>query len=151
MRRPLRCLSLLTCAMLGLSCGRSDATVDDAKVGVFELALVDTGPLLDRSQAEARCDDLPFFSRYELNGSDWTSLDSALGPCEAGAQREVLTVASTETFRLRGDSIDFFVGDSRIGENGLVLRGLLRLDTLLIWTTDLDGGEYRYIRRPLAR
>jgi len=151
MRHPLRCISLLTCVMLGLSCGRSDATADDAKVGVYELALVDAGPLRDWSQAEARCDDLPFFSRYVLNGSVWTSLDSAFAPCEAGAQREVLTVGSTGTFRLRGDSIDFFVGDSRIGESGLVLRGLLRLDTLHIWTTDLDGGEYRYIRRPLAR
>ncbi len=44
------------------------------------------------------------------------------------------------------DSIDFFVYDTTIGDHGHVGKGFLRLDTLLLWGSDEDGGDYRYVK-----
>lgn len=47
---------------------------------------------------------------------------------------------------MRGDTIEFFVADTTIGVKGLVNRGLVRTDTLIVWGSDLDGGDYVFVQ-----
>lgn len=113
----------------------------------FELVRIGQASVSNRADVEARCDDRPFYGRYDLRDSTWTSVDSSLSPCPAGTARFARAVTASGYFRLRGDTIDLYVTDTRIGQQGLVQRGSIRGDSLVLWNSDLDGGNYAYSRR----
>lgn len=118
-----------------------------AVTGDFTLVRIGRESVTGRTEALRRCDDRPFFSRYLLRESTWSSVDSVLSPCATAAQRVAQAIISSGHFVARGDTLDFYVPDARIGERGLVERGIVYGDTLLLWGSDLDGGDYTYVRK----
>jgi hypothetical protein len=113
----------------------------------FLLARIGREPV-DRKAAATRCEQRPFYSRYELGDLSWTAVDSMFWPCGAPSDRKVVAQPSGGRLVLRGDTLDFFVTDTTIGVKGLVGSGILRTDTLILWNSDLDGGNYTYVRVP---
>jgi hypothetical protein len=116
--------------------------------GQFVLASVGGQAVPSRARAKASCSETPFASWYLLESTSWKSADSVFVGCgERGRESSAIAVNGAGTFVLRGDTINFVVPDSTVGQRGLVGRGLLRGDTLTIWASDLDGGDYLYLRR----
>ncbi len=118
----------------------------------FVLVKVGDRPLQSRDEARSACSQIPFSSLYVLGDGQWRSMDTVFTGCgkpEHGPEPSAVT--GTGRFVMRGDTIDFFVPDSAIGQRGLVGRGILRGDSLLLWESDLDGGDYLYLRRESVR
>jgi len=115
----------------------------------FHLSRIGSSELLSREQSLRTCNLRPFHGWYALNSGRWESGDSVFVNCD-GSPIDSTPVFQTEsgTYRLHGDTIDFFVPDTNVGVRGLVNRGLLRQNTLLIWGSDMDGGDYTFIRVP---
>lgn len=113
---------------------------------VYVLTSIGTAKV-SRAAAEARCDDLPFFGEFVLSDSGWTSRDSSLTSCDESAPRTAVVTEGAGRFTVDADTLNFFVNDSRIGVDGLVQRALRRGDSLVVWNSDLDGGDYLYLRR----
>lgn len=140
---------LIALALAACSTPDADHTSVTTRVsGDFLLVQIGQESIGDRVVAPPRCDERPFFSRYEFRDSTWISVDSLLSPCVGAAARIAQAITASGHFVTRGDSLDFFVRESRIGQNGLVGRGVIRGDTLVLWNSDLDGGDYTYMRRP---
>ncbi len=139
------------CTVLGLGCLRTERPTTAALAGTFELVRIGADEVRGRESSERRCDERPFYSRYEFTDSTWVSIDSLLAPCAGSVARAVQVISLAGHFQTRGDTVDFYVADARIGERGLVLRGVLNGDTLLLWASDLDGGDYAYARRVRPR
>jgi len=106
-----------------------------------------TSPLMHRQQALSSCDLRPFHAWYAIESGQWASGDSVFVNCgDSPIDTSPNFRLTSGTYKLQGDTIDFFVRDSTIGVRGLVNRGLLRHDTLLIWGSDMDGGDYIFVR-----
>jgi hypothetical protein len=70
-----------------------------------------------------------------------------MGVCRQGLGGPYVTaVRDSGTFTLRVDTVAFFVADTMIGVHGNVENGLLRNDSLTLWGSDLDGGDYLYLK-----
>jgi hypothetical protein len=142
-------LALLACA----PSDREEHPAEQASMSVsapasYVLVSIDRQPLQSREQASATCSQLPFSSWYVLDGQEWKSTDSVFTRCgERGRAPAAVAVTTGGSFTMRGDTVDFFVSDTTIGERGLVGRGLLHGDTLVSWGGDLDGGDYLYVKQ----
>lgn len=113
----------------------------------FRLSLIDGVPLQTREQSRRSCNLRPFHGWYILGAGSWSSGDSIFPYCESGAIDSFPYFRSgSGTYRLSGDTIEFFVTDTSVGVRGLVNSGLLHPDTLRIWGSDLDGGDYVFVR-----
>ena len=151
--RPVMTLAL-GCSLLSCSqSSQSDASVASEETrpsredsSVFVLASIG-GQDVSRSAAQSRCDDLPFYGQFVLLDSAWTSRDSSFSSCDDSEPREVVVTEGAGRLAVSSDTLDFFVSDSRIGASGLVQRAQRRGDSLLVWNSDLDGGDYMYLRR----
>jgi hypothetical protein len=138
--------------VLVLSCStdaqRENPPATQAQEESRTFALVSIG---DRPPRQAAADDpcnRPFDGRFTISGEKWRSVHSVPARCVGpGADGDTLR-ENTGIIQFRGDTLDLFVADQRIGEQGLVQRGILRGDTLILWGSDLDGGDYVYVRRP---
>jgi hypothetical protein len=95
--------------------------------------------------------DVPRFSEYRLKAARWFSTDTVRlnDSCKAQTVPEYhLTVrADSGHYRLAGDTVHFYVADTRIGLNGWVDRGFLHGDTLRFVAGEFDPGDYVYLRR----
>lgn len=156
-RMRLSCVfACLLAACTGSETERSRATMNakppsrnaaDSMSNSFILVSIGGAQLRTRAAASRECDETPFYGRYELSSGTWSNVDSVFASCAAGA--EATSMSSSGRFVMRADTIDLFVPDTNVGVRGLVQRGLLRGDTLTLWNSDLDGGDYKYVRRSL--
>ncbi len=115
----------------------------------FELVTIGGRPILSRAETPADCGDRPYYSRFVLNDDRWSSTDSTYAGCGAtGASLGPIVRHDSGSFRIVADTLNLYTSDTTVGVRGLVLRGRLAADTLILWGTDYDGGDYLYTRRP---
>src|SRR5687768_12539562 len=95
----------------------------------YHLVAIDSVPPASWSRP-SDCFEVPATATYRFSGTRWVSRDSArAGPvCPTDLVR-----VDSGYFRISADTIDLFVDDSKIGVNGLVLRGRTHGDTLTFW------------------
>jgi hypothetical protein len=86
----------------------------------------------DRPSREAAKDDpcnRPFDGQFTIKGEEWRSVHGIPAHCVAPSARGDTLRENTGVLRFRGDTLDLFMAEHRIGEQGLVQRGILRGDT----------------------
>jgi hypothetical protein len=96
---------------------------------------------------------IPVTSQLRLADNTWSRRDSiplpqrCLDQVALEAQKDLKSVsADSGHFVLRGDTLDIFVADTTVGERGLINRGFFRGDTLLFLGTDVEPGDWFYLR-----
>jgi hypothetical protein len=136
-------VALPAVTVLCLACGRSGSDSRPASAR-YVLRSIGGQPLRAGDSGSA-CQDQPRGGAYVLTGARWAHVDT-VGPCLAADRFDAVVRRDSGTFQLRGDTIALSVADRQIGEEGLVGLGLLRGDTLVLWGSDVDGGDYVYVR-----
>ena len=138
--------ALLTSSLLGCGSGPS------AFEGTYELALV--GTRTPREVAAADHCFTPTSAAFAFRSGRWVSSDTyAFSPkCRSemtDEARKELEGVRTDSghYRLFGDTVRLFVSDTTIGERGLVNVGFRRGDTLLFLGSDMEPGDWFYVRR----
>jgi len=135
-------------AALVLACARPEQP-QESRAATYVLASIGGRPLpyVPDSSADGRCVGGLRASHYALAARQWTSVDTLFERCAVRAEPDsTWTRKDSGTFALRGDTIQFENPTAGPGEARVVLLGLLRGDTLTAWGSDLDGGEYVYVR-----
>jgi hypothetical protein len=158
MRSTLFLLALVACTDVGREQAPADApapsavapeqldTTSRAIDGEYVLAAIGPNPLSDALQPK-ECFQIPRWSLYRLTRSRWVAIDSGRTAPVCVPPAAFVVRSDSGYFRMAGDTVLFYVADSTIGERGLVLAGLARNDTLLLWGADLDPGDFVYLRR----
>ena len=134
-----------------VSCDNPDKQTPDVAAGGsprhYQLVRIGGAALSSPAQALRACDLRPYYGWYELEASRWQSGDSAFVGCgNQPRDTNARFTTATGSFRLRADTIEFLADDTTVGDKGVVNRGRLRADTLTIWGSDLDGGDYVFVR-----
>lgn len=125
----------------------SGVVVEDRVSGTYQLSRIGGAAVQSRAQALRSCNLQPYYSSYRLSAGQWGSGDSVFVQCGSSPVDTVpMFRADSGTYEMRGDTIEFFVADTTIGVKGLVNRGLVRTDTLIVWGSDLDGGDYVFVQ-----
>jgi hypothetical protein len=124
------------------ACGEANVQAEGAPSGDYRLVAIDSVPL-GAWPVPTDCFEVPAASVHRFAGSRWVSHDTARrGPkCPDENVR-----SDSGHFRVIADILELFVDDRAIGVDGLILRGLIRGDTLTYWGADLDAGDYVYVR-----
>jgi hypothetical protein len=140
-------MALLACQ----SPERESATMIGAAAqptSAFDLITIGGRPILSRSETVADCGDRPYYSQYVLSGQQWSGTDSAYTGCGPdGVSHGPIARRDSGSFRLVVDTVSFYSADTTVGVHGLVLRGRLAGDSLVLWGSDYDGGDHVYVRR----
>jgi hypothetical protein len=149
-------LGLALAIALALGCGDAGSSrsaldnappPEDSARQSYRLVSVGGEALPTRAQAATEgCSERPYYSEYVLTTGQWRVTDSAFVNCERADMAAPLVRRDSGTYRLVADTISLFVADTMIGAKGLVLMGLFRDDSLVLWGSDLDGGNYLYVR-----
>ena len=141
-------VSVGVCAILLPACGREDGALAE-EAARYQLTSVGGQPLphVAYTSADRPCSGGLRAGRYELAARRWIAVDTLFERCTDSASDSSWVRTDSGTFSLRGDTIQFENPAAGPGEAQIVLLGLLRGDTLTAWGSDLDGGDYIYIRR----
>jgi hypothetical protein len=136
-------LKRLGWVMIALAaCGEAKIQTVAAPSGDYRLVAIDSVPL-DAWPVPTDCFEVPAASIHQFSGSRWVSHDTARrGPKCPGENVRI----DSGHFRVVADTLELFVDDRRIGVDGLILRGLIRGDTVTYWGADLDPGAHVYVR-----
>ena len=121
--------------------------------GDYDLVLIGSRSPLEVASDTNQC-FTPIAGRFRFTGAKWTSSDSISAPprCVAQVANELQKEArailiDSGHFVRRGDTLDLFVADTMIGERGLVNRGFVRGDTLVFLGSDVEPGDWIYVRK----
>ena len=131
---------LMVIGLASLGCSRRDSLN-----GSYTLRLIGSSPASVVASDSAHC-DVPFSSQYQFVSRRWQNLDSISVSQRCGSEGLVVRSDSGH-FKARGDTIDLFVADTAIGEKGRVAVGFLRGDTLVFLGSDVEPGDWIYVRR----
>jgi hypothetical protein len=112
----------------------------------YELATVGGRRKWTRDEARAKCDERPFVAWYTLQGNQWKSVDSVFYCGEPPPRGTPVGRLDSGYFTMSRDTIEMRVPNTQIGVKGLIALGRLSGDTLLMWFTEEDGGDYLYLK-----
>jgi hypothetical protein len=129
-------------AAIIFACSHAERQLGDP-IASYELVSVSGKPI-----AQACSNEELRSSRYELSGSRWLAVDTVFKDCTDSLRPEYTRVRQDSgVFSLRGDTIQFENPHPKLHEARVVLKGLLRGDTLTVWGSDEDGGDDVFVRR----
>ena len=114
--------------------------------GSYRLVAIGDTALGDYRRA-AECFEIPAASMYTFVGQQWHSTDTARRMPACLTAGQTATRADSGFYQLVRDTLRLFVADTMTGAKGLVWLGTIKKDTIRFLGSELDPGDFVYVRQ----